>query len=51
MAKKISLIDSTKRTKPGNPWRRLSTVELLINEACFVTKVNEIYKIKRADIN
>ncbi len=33
-------------------WReRLSTVELLIREAWFVTKVNNIFSIKWADLN
>jgi hypothetical protein len=33
-------------------WReRLTTVDLLIEVACFVTKVNNIFNIKRADIN
>jgi hypothetical protein len=30
---------------------RLSTVDLLIKVACFVTKVNNIFNIKAADLN
>ncbi len=41
--------DST-RVKPGNTNRRgrLSTIDLLIEVACFVKKVNNIFNIKRS---
>jgi hypothetical protein len=40
-------------SKPGNAnWGgRLSTVDLLIKVACFVKEVNNIFDIKRADLN
>jgi hypothetical protein len=40
-------------SKPGNTnWvGRISTVDLLIKLACFVNEVNNIFDIKRADLN
>ncbi len=41
-------VNSTRNTN----WRgRLSTMDLLIKVACFVTKVNNIFNIKAADLN
>jgi len=39
--------------KPGNTNRggRLNTVDLLIKVACFVQRVNNIFNIKRADLD
>jgi hypothetical protein len=39
--------------KPGNTnaAERFSTVDLLINAACFVKEVNNIWILKRADLN
>jgi hypothetical protein len=40
-------------TTPGNTnWRgRISTIDLLIRVTCFVTKMNNIYNTKAADLN
>ncbi len=46
----LVLVQSQKADKPGNTNRvgRLSTVDLLINVACFVKRENNIFNVKRS---